>query len=250
MNELVLGKIYKKGSKGKRVKLIQEWLSLNNIHVCVDGNFCPATEEAVRQFQKREGLKVDGIVNKKTYSRLILPMKQALTFITVKKKSLGEMIISYATQHTQQNPREIGGQNKGPWVRLYMNGHEGPQWPWCAGFACFILKKACKTLEIPLPIKSSFSCDILALDAKQKGLFVKENRIADRTQITPGSFFLVRRTSTDWIHAGIVETAREDFFHTIEGNTNDEGSREGYEVCKRIRGYSKKDFIVFEKRRG
>ena len=246
MNELVLGKIYKKGRRGKRVRLIQEWLSLNNIYVCVDGDFGPATEEAVRQFQKREGLKADGIVNKKTYSRLIFPMKQALKPITVNEKSLGEMIISYAVQHTQQNPREIGGQNRGPWVRLYMNGHEGPQWPWCAGFASFILKKACKTLEVTLPIKPSFSCDSLAVDAKQRGLLMKENNVLDKTQITPGSFFLVRRTSTDWIHTGIVESAGEDFFSTIEGNTNDEGSREGYEVCQRIRGYKKKDFIVFE----
>lgn len=246
MNELVLGRFLQKGSKGKRVRLIQEWLCLNNIHVCVDGDFGPATKEAVRQFQEREGLKADGIVNKKTYSRLIFSMKQALTPIKVNERSLGEMIISYAVQHTQQHPREIGGQNKGPWVRLYMNGHEGPQWPWCAGFACFILKNACKTLEVSLPIKPSFSCDSLAVDAKQRGLFLKENNVLDKTRITPGSFFLVRRTSTDWIHTGIVESAGEDFFYSIEGNTNDEGNREGYEVCQRIRGYKKKDFIVFE----
>ena len=32
-------------------------------------------------------------------------------------------------------------------------------------------------------------------------------------------------------------------FATIEGNTNDEGSREGYEVCRRVRGRGSKDFI-------
>jgi len=32
--------------------------------------------------------------------------------------------------------------------------------------------------------------------------------------------------------------------HTIEGNTNDTGSREGYEVCRRVRDISKcKGFI-------
>jgi hypothetical protein len=46
------------------------------------------------------------------------------------------------------------------------------------------------------------------------------------------------------VHTGIVLEANNDFYHTIEGNTNDEGSREGYEVCKRIRGYKKKDFIL------
>jgi hypothetical protein len=36
-------------------------------------------------------------------------------------------------------------------------------------------------------------------------------------------------------HTGIVERVVGTKIHTIEGNTNDEGSREGYEVCRRKR---------------
>jgi len=36
-------------------------------------------------------------------------------------------------------------------------------------------------------------------------------------------------------HTGFVESVDGLNIHTIEGNTNDEGSREGYEVCRRIR---------------
>ncbi len=36
-------------------------------------------------------------------------------------------------------------------------------------------------------------------------------------------------------HCGFVEMVNGDQIHTIEGNTNDTGSREGYEVCRRIR---------------
>lgn len=39
-------------------------------------------------------------------------------------------------------------------------------------------------------------------------------------------------------HTGIVEKVEGDIIHTIEGNTNDDGSREGYEVCRRIRKVS------------
>lgn len=126
-----------------------------------------------------------------------------------------------------------------------MNGNEGPDWPWCAGFASFILTQACQTLDVALPIKTSVSCDVLAEQAKEKEIFVPEPKAKDRNLVTPGSLFLVRRTETDWVHAGIVLKADDDVFYTIEGNTNDDGSREGYEVCKRIRGYDKKDFIVF-----
>lgn len=36
-------------------------------------------------------------------------------------------------------------------------------------------------------------------------------------------------------HTGIVEKVENGMLHTIEGNTNDTGSREGYEVCRRVR---------------
>lgn len=36
-------------------------------------------------------------------------------------------------------------------------------------------------------------------------------------------------------HTGIVESVSEGVIHTIEGNTNDTGSREGYEVCRKQR---------------
>lgn len=244
MSDLTLDKNYKKGNRGKKVRLIQEWLCLNGLGVCVDREFGVATDYAVREFQKREGLKVDGIVGKRTFSRLILPMMNALKPISSDDKSLGEIVVAYAEQHLEKHPREIGGQNKGPWVRLYMNGNEGQAWPWCAGFVCFILKQVCQNLGMPLPIKISVSCDTLAASAEEKGSFLKESKVVDKTQITPGSFFLNRRTSADWIHTGIVVRAEDEVFETIEGNTNDEGSREGYEVCTRIRGYRKKDFIL------
>ncbi|BFM42680.1 hypothetical protein CFS9_13210 [Flavobacterium sp. CFS9] len=45
-------------------------------------------------------------------------------------------------------------------------------------------------------------------------------------------------------HTGIVEKVVGTKIHTIEGNTNDVGSREGYEVCRRVRELSKiKGFI-------
>lgn len=244
MKDLALEKDLSKGHKGKKVALIQEWLSIHGFHIAIDADFGPATDYAVRQFQKKKKLKVDGIVDQRTFTKLIEPMTSALHPIAANDKQLGEMVVAYAKQHWKQHPIEIGGQNRGPWVRLYMKGNEGPAWPWCAGFVSFILEQARQSLNTPLPIQTSFSCDILAANAKEKGRFLQETQIAEKSQIRAGSLFLNRRTATDWVHTGIVIEADEEFFHTIEGNTNDEGSREGYEVCKRIRGYKKKDFIL------
>lgn len=95
-----------------------------------------------------------------------------------------------------------------------------------------------------MPIKGSFSCDSLAAQAKKASAYVYEKN-AEPDLIPAGSLFLVRRTSTDWTHVGIVTETRENSFLTLEGNTNDDGDREGYEVCARRRGYSKKDFIIW-----
>ena len=102
-------------------------------------------------------------------------------------------------------------------------------------------------MDVPMPFKRTFSCDALAEQAKQKGLFVSERSLAsngDHGRLTGGTIFLSRRTSNDWTHTGLVLDADSGVFSTIEGNTNDEGSREGYEVCRRMRGYTKKDFVL------
>lgn len=45
-------------------------------------------------------------------------------------------------------------------------------------------------------------------------------------------------------HTGFVESVQGDSVHTIEGNTNEDGSREGYEVARRVRKISSiKGFI-------
>jgi hypothetical protein len=244
VKDLTLDKNHKRGSKGGKVKLIQEWLCLHGFHLAIDGDFGPATDRAVREFQTKKKLGVTGVVNKSAFEALVRQMTDALLPIPAGNKSLGQMLVAYAKQHLKQHPREIGGQNMGPWVRLYVQGNQGRDWPWCAGFTCFLLREGCKSLGRPLPFGTSVSCDTLAANGKVKGVFLKEPSPANRSQITPGSFFLNRRTRTDWTHTGIVLDADNEVLRTIEGNTNDEGSREGYEVCQRTRGYKEKDFLL------
>ena len=53
----------------------------------------------------------------------------------------------------------------------------------------------------------------------------------------------LRNTATDWTHTGFAHGPSAEVFSTIEGNTNDDGSNNGYEVCARTRSLPKKDFI-------
>lgn len=235
-----------RGNKGKSVKLVQEWLCLHGFNIAIDGDFGPATEKAVQEFQRKMQLSVTGQVDKQTFDALVKPMKDAIALIPANGKSLGQMICAYAKQHLAQQPREVGGQNCGPWVRLYMNGNEGVDYPWCAGFVSFILKQACESLGQSLPIKTSTSCDELAWSAQKKNLFKEGKSIADKTKIPPGSIFLILKAENDWKHTGIVIKTEKEYFQSIEGNTNDDGSHNGYAVLKLYRNYKKKDFIQWK----
>ena len=126
---------------------------------------------------------------------------------------------------------------------MYMDGKDGAEWAWCAGFVTFVLRQACESLGLRMPIAGSVSCDSLAAQAKVKGLFLSRDEARTRA-VPPGSLFLVRRTDSDWTHVGIVERTEPLLFHTVEGNSNDAGDREGYEVCSISRGYADKDFIL------
>jgi len=115
----------KRGDNGAAVKRVQEWLCLHEVHVGIDNGFGPATETAVKQFQSESGLPSTGIVNQPTFDALVQPMRNALQDIQPDGKSLGELVVAYAQQHLAERPMEEGGDNRGPWVRLYMDGIDG-----------------------------------------------------------------------------------------------------------------------------
>lgn len=59
------------GSSGNAVRAAQTQLKANGQNVAVDGNFGPATDKAVKSFQKSEGLVVDGSVGPLTWAALL-----------------------------------------------------------------------------------------------------------------------------------------------------------------------------------
>jgi hypothetical protein len=229
------------------VERVQEWLTLNDIAVVIDGQFGPATEYAVGRLQSRRGLPKTGQVDTATYEELTEKLHRALAPPTSPSSSFGAAVVAAARQHRSERPREVGGVNRGPWVRVYMEGNDGPAFLWCAGFACFMVRQAAWHLDVPVPLRPTFSCDVLSQDAQTDGRFVAErdidNGVTSLDDLPRGSFFVQRRTANDWNHVGIVVAAGDQVIETIEGNTNEGGSREGYEVCVRIRNLKSKDFV-------
>lgn len=251
-NELEMGAdTIQRGNTGRRPWRVQEWLCYHGCRTGIDGDFGPATESCVKDFQRQSRIRATGVVDDRTWTALVAPLKAALAKPAgIAGMTPQQAVREAAQQHLAQHPVEIGGANRGPWVRLYCHGNDGRQWAWCAGFVSLILQQAFFYLDRAVPITGSVSCDTLAAQGKEAGLFVPER------DVTKGRFawrdfggcciFLRRRTDTDWTHTGFAldgsGSARETVFSTIEGNTNDEGSREGFEACARTRSVVHGDY--------
>jgi len=246
--ELAFDGVIKKGDVGTKVRRVQEWLKINGFGTGIDGDFGDATQKCVTRFQHSKSLPETGEVDQQTWDLLVNPLVKALAPIGFPSGTkLSEAVLRVAEQHLKQHPIEVGGDNRGPWVRVYVDGNEGHDWRWCAGFVTFVMKQACMELGQPAPISGSVSCDSLASQAKQAHLFVPGAKLQSGdvawSDLGPLQIFLLRRTSTDWTHTGFSFGGANTVFSTIEGNTDEGGSSNGWEVANRVRSGSKYDFI-------
>jgi hypothetical protein len=128
--------------------------------------------------------------------------------------------IAFSQLGVQEEPK---GSNWGKDVKKYLNS-VGINFPasWCMAFVYWCHKEA----GLPA-IKTG---GVLA--AWNKG---KKYRV---TEPQPGDVFIMDY-GKGLGHTGIIEKVEGEILHTIEGNTNDTGSREGYEVCRKIRNVKK-----------
>lgn len=121
--------------------------------------------------------------------------------------------------------KEATKQNDGPWVEAIqrVTGNKKGD-PWCASFVTFVLDIAFKGKN---PIIRTASCDAMLVVARRQGWLVAEP--------APGDVFLVMKTDTDAVHTGFVSAVGKLSVKTIEGNTNEGGSRDGWGVFARER---------------
>ena len=123
------------------------------------------------------------------------------------------------------------GSNKGPEVELYLRsiGLNGG-YSWCMAFVYWCCKQAALNARL----------------VKTGGVLRQWNEVSkEMKHTTPkaGDIFIMDFGKGQG-HTGFVESVNGLTINTIEGNSNDEGSREGHEVCRRTRAISScKGFI-------
>jgi hypothetical protein len=122
---------------------------------------------------------------------------------------------------------DAGNKNTGPQVEKYLAAVGLPPGnPWCMAFVYWCFLQAAERMGRIIPLYKTGSVQLQYKQRKDKFRALSPQ---------PGDvFIMLMKNGTG--HTGIVEKVNDNgTIDTIEGNTNDEGSREGYEVCRRTR---------------
>lgn len=88
---------------------------------------------------------------------------------------------------------------------------------WCATFVSWCARQAGVAELYPV----TASCDLGA------AWFKKQGRLSDYPAVGAQVFYSNEHTDADYTHTGIVTGFDETHIWTVEGNTNDDGSRNG-----------------------
>lgn len=242
------------GSTDSGVRRAQEWLTLAGFATGIDGDFGPATKAAVEAFQAAKGTSRDdnkGIIDGPTWGALIAPLATATALSSMPDK-FGERVCRVARQYLEAKAREVGGDNRGPWVRQFGRGLDQSTvgfFPWCQVFANDPWFRAARELGVALPfaltengVQSAYVPWVVE-SARRAGKF--RNGAQFRETIPPGSMFFVPGQIDGvmrHIHVGIVVSDDGTTIRTIEGNTNEAGGSNGYAVAQRYRKKSTNDY--------
>jgi peptidoglycan hydrolase-like protein with peptidoglycan-binding domain len=209
----------------------------------VDGIFGTDTVNAVELFQTRHTdlhgspLDPDGQVGSDTWGALFgrdtvhmsPPQSGNKLLAKVLEVALGEVGV------TEEPP----GSNRGKRVEEYMaTVGVDPGDPWCAAFVFFCFATAAKAQEVanPMVTKKCKTGSVLDLWNRAQdndvAIVTHDAALDDPSKIKPGMIFIIS-TGGGHGHTGLVANVVGNRLVTIEGNTNDGGSREGVGVFRR-----------------
>jgi hypothetical protein len=142
--------------------------------------------------------------------------------------------IALSQQGVSEQPK---GTNTGPQVNEYLKSAGiSPGYPWCMAFVYWCVSRACEEFKIVNPLVRTGG----VMNQWNQTKLRKIPRIS--RSVKPGDVFIMQFGHGTG-HTGFVEKIEGGLIYTIEGNTNDDGSREGYEVARRTRPIS--SFIGF-----
>lgn len=242
----------KLGSTDGGVKRVQEWLTLHGFGTEIDGDFGPATEIAVNSFRIAQGLPFTTVVDLACWEALVAPLARAEAPLDPGTRIFGDAVLEIAGRWLANKAREVGGDNRGPWVRQASRGIDQSTvgfFPWCQVYASTPWIRASRELGLPPPFDLVDGNGVVSAyvpwvvnQARRAHRFARGEDVG---RVPPGAMFFVPGTvegRPSHIHVGLVVSDDGDVIRTNEGNTNSAGGSNGYEVAARFRRKSSLDF--------
>jgi lysozyme family protein len=216
----------------------------------VDGEFGEMTEHGVKLFQARSAnaagqpLEIDGVVGPETWVALFgpgtVPMVIGAASPQVRPTSdLSRTLIEVAAAEVGVRESPIGS-NRGPRVDLFIQSvgldPTEDSFPWCMCFVHWCFAQATHRLRLENLVPRTGGVHAAWQASRELGdrvrVITARQAQADPSRILPGMVFFLD-TGGGKGHVGIVSSNVNGLLETIEGNTNDNGSREGIGVFRR-----------------
>ena len=236
------GSILRPGAKNtEAIMLVQQRLNaLGCGPVEENGIYDKArTGSAVRLFQSRFPdvtglpLEIDGEVGSLTWGTLF-----GAATVPSQSEAPSDLIaevLKFAANQIGVREAPLGS-NRGPQVDKYLEavGLDPTQgsFAWCVAFTYFCYKTGAERLAVEIPhVKTAGVLDHWNR-ASSKFKITSSRAIANPSLVRPGALFIIDLGEGSG-HSGIVVEAKDGRLITIEGNTNDNGSRNGIGVFQR-----------------
>ena len=188
-------------------------------------SFDLSVKHAVEGFQARHiapngrPLTVDGKVGELTWWALRNPDNTSLLNppaappeIPPGGSEIGRAALRIALAEMAAGSKEIGGDNRGPFVEKYLNGIVAPPASWCAGFVSWCFSQTPQGI----PYRYSVGARDIRDQFKRRGWAFDAR---DQTP-APGDIVVWWRGQRDgWMgHIGLVLRVDNGILHTVEGN--------------------------------
>jgi hypothetical protein len=204
----------------------------------VTGRFERDTKAAVQLFQARNvdadeiPLKIDGRIGSLTWGALFGDASVPVQTTTSSPLLAAVLQVAASQIGVREDPP---GSNQGPVVDQYLASvgldSKDDSYPWCAAFVYWCFEQASAASHVANPVTRTAS--VLEHWRRSPARRIDAaDAIEDPALVQPG-FIFVLSTGGGAGHTGLVLAVHGGKLVTIEGNTNEGGSREGIGVFQR-----------------
>ncbi len=224
-----MNRTLKLGDRGDDVAALEHLLTAHGYPVEVDGIFGTRTRDAIQAFQSqnldRNGvpLAVDGVAGPLTSWSMYHPKPKIETQSSIDFRlpppegtggsRRGRQALALAMGELKSGACEIGGSNRGPWVRKYLHGLAQQGNPWGVAFVSWCYAGVPQSDPLPYTLDAR----VLLRELRRRG-WAHPPRSGHLPQ--PGDIlFWWRVRLNGWLgHVGLVHQLRDGILYTIEGN--------------------------------